>query len=140
MPQLTLADLTLDPDRRELSYGGRRVHLGSKVAGILQVLLAASWQVVSQDSLLAKVYGERSPKATLRSDILRARLALEELHAPLEIVTTYGEGYQLLEKHRDSSLLSISPQEVQVFRRVLDIASRTRPDLTRTFSRFMEGG
>src|SRR6266487_5491295 len=59
-PLLSHGDLLLDTSRREASRDGRRLELGPKEFGVLEILLAAQGRVVSTEELLFRVWDEEA--------------------------------------------------------------------------------
>ena len=94
-PVLEIADLRLDPFRREVFRGGRHVALTRKQFAVLQVLMAAGGGVVSAEELLARAWDENADPFTnavrITISLLRKRLG-----EPWLIGTVPGVGYRIL--------------------------------------------
>jgi len=90
---LTLADVTLNRDAREVVVDGRSVDLTTKEFDLLATLLENPGIVVSRDQLLDRVWGMTYPGGTRTVDVhvaqLRRKLARPEL-----IRTVRGAGYK----------------------------------------------
>ena len=75
--RLVFGDCVLDPERRELSRGGRAVPTGPQVFDLLAYLLKNRGRVVSRDDLLASVWdGRIVSDSTLASHINAVRQAI----------------------------------------------------------------
>jgi two-component system response regulator VanR len=92
--QLELADLRLDPYRREVYRDGRYVKLTRKQFAVLELLMRADGGAVSSETLLEKAWDENADPFTSapRVTISTLRKALGE---PDLIVTVAGVGYRL---------------------------------------------
>jgi DNA-binding response OmpR family regulator len=93
-PKLVHGDLTLDPARRVVYRGERRLSLRPKEFAILEYLLAAEGRVVSAEELLARVWDEAADPftSTIKTTIGRLRTALGE---PAVIETVREAGYRV---------------------------------------------
>ncbi|MBO1753134.1 response regulator transcription factor [Actinotalea sp. BY-33] len=93
-PTLELADLRLDPFRREVFRGGRYVAVTRKQFAVLEVLMAAGGGVVSAEQLLAQAWDENADPFTnaVRITISQLRKRLGE---PWLIGTVPGAGYRI---------------------------------------------
>lgn len=91
---LEFEDLRLDPFRREVYRAGRYVKLTRKQFAVLDLLMRANGDVVSQETLLEKAWDEHADPFTSapRVTISTLRKALGE---PGLISTVPGVGYQL---------------------------------------------
>ncbi len=93
-PKLVRGELTLDPARRVVYRGERRLRLRPKEFAILEYLLIADGRVVSAEELLAKVWDEAADPftSTVKTTIGRLRTALGE---PAVIETVREAGYRV---------------------------------------------
>jgi DNA-binding response OmpR family regulator len=92
--QLIHGDIRLDPGRREVFRGRRRIDLTPKELGVLEVLLGAGGAVVSSEELLERVWDENVDPftAAVRVTMLTLRRKLGE---PGVIDTVRGAGYRI---------------------------------------------
>jgi DNA-binding response OmpR family regulator len=93
-PVLALADLRLDPARRELTRSGRLIELTRKEFGILEVLLLAQGAVVSSEELLERVWDANADPFTTTVRVTMMTLR-KKLGDPPLIGTVVGAGYRL---------------------------------------------
>jgi DNA-binding response OmpR family regulator len=93
-PKLVHGDISLDPARRVVFRGERRLSLRPKEFAVLEYLLAAGGRVVSAEELLARVWDEAADPftSTVKTTIGRLRTALGE---PAVIETVREAGYRL---------------------------------------------
>jgi two-component system response regulator VanR len=93
-PVREIADLRLDPFRREVYRGGRYVPLTRKQFAVLEVLVAAEGGLVSAEELLAQAWDENADPFTnaVRITISGLRKRLGE---PWLIATVPGAGYRI---------------------------------------------
>jgi two-component system, OmpR family, response regulator VanR len=93
-PVLELADLRVDPFRREVFRGGRYVAVTRKQFAVLEVLMAARGGVVSAEQLLAQAWDDNADPFTnaVRITISSLRKRLGE---PWVIDTVPGVGYRI---------------------------------------------
>jgi DNA-binding response OmpR family regulator len=93
-PRYTRGDLTLDPARRVVFRGDRRLDLRPKEFAVLEHLLAADGRAVSAEELLFKVWDEAANPftTTVKTTIARLRAQLGE---PPLIETVREGGYRI---------------------------------------------
>jgi DNA-binding response OmpR family regulator len=86
--------IELDPARRTVSRGERRIDLTPKEFGVLEVLLSADGAVVSSEELLERVWDENADPFTntVRMTVMTLRRKLGE---PPAIETVKGAGYRV---------------------------------------------
>ena len=90
---LTLEDVVLDRNAREVSVEGRAVELTTKEFDLLATLLENPGMVVSRDQLLDRVWGMTYPGGTRTVDVHVAQLR-RKLGKPELIRTVRGAGYK----------------------------------------------
>ena len=90
---LTLADVTLNRNAREVVVDGRPVELTTKEFDLLATLLENPGIVVSRDQLLDRVWGMTYPGGTRTVDVHVAQLR-RKLGRPELIRTVRGAGYK----------------------------------------------
>ena len=90
---LTLADVTLNRNAREVVVDGRPVELTTKEFDLLATLLENPGIVVSRDQLLDRVWGMTYPGGTRTVDVHVAQLR-RKLGRPQLIRTVRGAGYK----------------------------------------------
>ncbi|NLT36335.1 MAG: response regulator transcription factor [Gaiellales bacterium] len=93
-PILGVADLIVDPAKREATRAGRDLGLTKKEFGVVEVLLTAQGAVVSAEQLLEQVWDENVDPFTnvVRVTIMTLRRKLGE---PGLIETVTGVGYRI---------------------------------------------
>ena len=93
-PVLTHGDIELDPARREVTRGGRRVELARKEFAVLQVLMSSGGATVSAEDLLERVWDEHIDPFTnvVRMTIMTLRRKLGD---PPVVDTVIGVGYRM---------------------------------------------
>jgi DNA-binding response OmpR family regulator len=90
---LTLADVELNRNAREVAVDGEPVELTTKEFDLLAALLENAGIVVSRDQLLDRVWGMTYPGGTRTVDVLVAQLR-RKLGRPELIRTVRGAGYK----------------------------------------------
>ncbi len=90
---LTLDDVTLNRDAREVAVDGRSVELTTKEFDLLATLLENPGIVISRDQLLDRVWGMTYPGGTRTVDVHVAQLR-RKLGRPELIRTVRGAGYK----------------------------------------------
>jgi DNA-binding response OmpR family regulator len=90
---LTLADVELNRNAREVAVDGRAVDLTTKEFDLLATLLENPGIVVSRDQLLDRVWGMTYPGGTRTVDVHVAQLR-RKLGRPELIRTVRGAGYK----------------------------------------------
>ncbi|GLW31194.1 response regulator transcription factor [Actinoplanes regularis] len=93
-PVLRSGDLTLDPNRRVASRGGRRLDLSPKEFGLLECLLAAGSRPVPAEELLEKVWDEAADPFTTVVKTTMRRLR-NKLGDPPIVHTVREGGYRV---------------------------------------------
>jgi DNA-binding response OmpR family regulator len=93
-----VGDLTIDPVRRRVTVGERRVLLAKKEFSLLRALATDPTRVFSKEELLLSVWGFRDPgrTRTLDSHASRLRRKLDPQHGRF-VVNTWGIGYRLID-------------------------------------------
>ena len=96
---LELADLTLNPDTREVRRGEREIELTNREFELLEFLLRNERLVVSRERLLDEVWGYDPTAATNTIDVFISNLRrkLETGGEPRLLHTKRGAGYVLKE-------------------------------------------
>jgi two-component system, OmpR family, response regulator len=90
---LTLADVVLDRESRDVSVAGAPVELTAKEFDLLAFFMANTGIVVSRDTLLDRVWGVEYPGGTRTVDVHVAQLR-RKLGRPDLIRTLRGAGYK----------------------------------------------
>jgi len=93
-PLLTRHGITLDRAHRTATRDARPLQLNRKEFAMLEALLAANGQVVSQESLLETVWDENADPFTRTVTVTMARLR-RKLGGPDPIETVIGWGYRM---------------------------------------------
>lgn len=96
-PVLRHADLTLDPDRHEVTVDGRPVALTAAEFRLLVALLEAQGRVLSRDQLMDAVHGDDVVlDRTIDVHVRRLRDKLgDDAERPRFVATVRGVGYRL---------------------------------------------
>jgi DNA-binding response OmpR family regulator len=90
---MTLADVVLDRESRDVSVAGEAVELTAKEFDLLAFFMANTGIVVSRDTLLDRVWGVEYPGGTRTVDVHVAQLR-RKLGRPDLIRTLRGAGYK----------------------------------------------
>jgi two-component system response regulator RegX3 len=94
---LRVGDVSLDPDRHEVSVRGAAVTLPLKEFELLELLLANAGRVLTRDTLIDRVWGSDYVGDTKTLDVhikrLRGRIE-DDARNPRRIVTIRGLGYK----------------------------------------------
>lgn len=99
---LKIGDVSLDPERHEVTVRGVPIHLPLKEFDLLEVLMANAGRVVSRDTLLDAVWGRDHVGDTKTLDVhvkrLRAKIESDPSQ-PTRITTIRGLGYRFDAPH-----------------------------------------
>src|SRR5687768_16143780 len=94
---IQVGDVTLDPERHEVSIRGTAVRLPLKEFELLALLLENAGRVLTRDTLIDRVWGSDYVGDTKTLDVhikrLRTKVELEP-SSPTRIVTIRGYGYK----------------------------------------------
>ena len=93
-PTLTHGDITLDPARRTVFRGGRRLDLSAREFALLECLLAVPGVVISAEELLERVWDEVADpfSSAVKHTVHRLRAKLGD---PPVIETVREGGYRV---------------------------------------------
>jgi DNA-binding response OmpR family regulator len=93
-PILTSGEVTLDPNLRVATRGGRRLELSAKEFAVLECLLAAQGRLVPAEELLERVWDEAADPFTtvVKTTIRRLRAKLGD---PPVVHTVREAGYRI---------------------------------------------
>jgi two-component system response regulator MprA len=96
---LTLADLSLNPDTRDVGRGERRIDLTNREFELLEYLMRNQRLVISRERLLEEVWGYDPMAMTNTIDVFISNLRrkLEQGGEPRLLHTVRGAGYVLRE-------------------------------------------
>ncbi|HYB96909.1 MAG TPA: response regulator transcription factor [Vicinamibacterales bacterium] len=97
---VTAADVTLDPDRRQVRVRGQLVDMTKQEFDILYLLASRRGIVFSRAALIAKVWGEDTyvTERTVDSVVSRLRRKVErDPDDPEMILTAWGVGYKFVD-------------------------------------------
>jgi DNA-binding response OmpR family regulator len=93
-----VGELVIDPLRRRVTVGGRRVDLSKKEFALLRALAVDPRRVFSKQDLMERVWGYRDPGRTRTLDSHASRLRRKLVAAGGHYVfNTWGVGYRLVE-------------------------------------------
>lgn len=92
-----VADLTIDPARREVSRAGRRIELSLREYGLLEYLGRCAGRTLSRAQIIEHVWGYHFDPGTnvVEVYIQRLRRKVDDSHAQKLIHTLPGLGYRL---------------------------------------------
>ncbi|HSH03778.1 MAG TPA: response regulator transcription factor [Anaerolineae bacterium] len=93
--QRQLADLTIDPDRHEVTINGSPIELRAKEFDLLLTLIDHPNRVMTRDQLLNLVWGYDFYGNTRTVDVHIAHLREHLTPSQLNIETIWGKGYKL---------------------------------------------
>ncbi len=94
---LHVADLTLDPARREVSVAGEQIELRAKEFDLLQAFAENKGIVLTREQLLNKVWGYDFYGETRTVDVHVAHLRKRLRGSRVSIETVTGVGYKLVD-------------------------------------------
>lgn len=110
---ISFESLSLNQSTYELVCGSRSIKLGLKEMGIAEMLIHAGKRIVSKEEMLKKVWGYDTEaefnNVEVYISLLRKKLA--HIHAPVNICTVRGVGYNLVSIPGDADD-AILPDEV----------------------------
>ena len=92
-------NIRLDPERREVTVGGKQVHLPKKEFDLLELLMENAGRVVTRETLIDRVWGSDyfGDMRTLDVHIKRLRAKTEKDPAdPAHLLTVRGVGYKFV--------------------------------------------
>jgi two-component system, OmpR family, response regulator MprA len=90
--RLSLGDLTLDIDTRELRRAGRLIELTAREAALLELMMRSPRRVVTREQALADVWRDEASPGIVDAYVMRLRAKLGE---PQVIRTVRGSGFML---------------------------------------------
>lgn len=93
---LVLADLRIDPERREVTVAGRPVTLRAKEFDLLRTLVEHAGRVLSREQLLDLVWGYDFYGETRTVDVHIGHLRHKLADSQVKIETVWGIGYKLV--------------------------------------------
>ena len=93
--RLSVGDIMLDMDRREVSVAGKPIELRTKEFDLLAVLMQNHGIVLTRERLLAIAWGFDFPGETRTVDVHVAHLRKKLVGAKTQIETVSGVGYKL---------------------------------------------
>ena len=95
--RLSVGDLTLDMDRREVTVASKPIELRTKEFDLLAVLMQNHGIVLTRERLLAIAWGFDFPGETRTVDVHIAHLRKKLAGAKTQIETVSGVGYKLVD-------------------------------------------
>jgi two-component system response regulator MprA len=90
--RLSLGDLTLEIDKRELRRAGRLIELTAREAALLELMMRSPRRVVTREQALADVWRDEASPGIVDAYVMRLRAKLGE---PQVIRTVRGSGFML---------------------------------------------
>jgi two-component system OmpR family response regulator len=102
-PELRVADLILDPLRREVRRGGNRLDLTAREFTLLHELMRHAGEPVSRTEIMDRVWGEDAePYGNVIDLYIHYLRTKTERHGPRLIWTVRGVGYALRDSEAES--------------------------------------
>ena len=110
-PMLRIGPLQLNLDSREVSVGGRPVHLTGKEYAILELLVLRKGMVLTKETFLNHLYGGMDEPEMKIIDVFicKLRKKLAQAGADNLIGTAWGRGYMMREPERVSDTAAMMP-------------------------------
>lgn len=98
---LTYAEMELDPDQHELTYGEVTLTLSKKECALLEYFMRNAGQTLPRPMILSYIWGSDSEveEGNLDNYVYFIRRRLKHLGAPVKLTTVHGVGYRLEEGH-----------------------------------------
>jgi DNA-binding response OmpR family regulator len=94
-----VGDIFIDPSRREVKVGSRRISLANKEFSLLRALAAEPTRVFTKEELLRDVWGFRSMGRTRTLDSHASRLRRKlDPESGSYVVNVWGIGYRLIDR------------------------------------------
>ena len=94
-----VGDIFIDPSRREVKVGDRRISLANKEFSLLRALAAEPTRVFTKEELLRDVWGFRSMGRTRTLDSHASRLRRKlDPESGSYVVNVWGIGYRLIDR------------------------------------------
>jgi len=94
-----VGDIFIDPSRREVTVGDRRISLANKEFSLLRALAAEPTRVFTKEELLRDVWGFRSMGRTRTLDSHASRLRRKlDPESGSYVVNVWGIGYRLIDR------------------------------------------
>jgi DNA-binding response OmpR family regulator len=94
-----VGDIFIDPSRREVTVGDRRIRLANKEFSLLRALAAEPTRVFTKEELLRDVWGFRSMGRTRTLDSHASRLRRKlDPESGSYVVNVWGIGYRLIDR------------------------------------------
>lgn len=102
--------LTVDPDAKQVSAGGKNVKLTTMEFKLLSYLIENRNRVASKQEIFENVWGDKyTGDGTLNVHIRKLREAIERNPGePHYITTIWGDGYKFCEKDAESGMRGVS--------------------------------
>jgi len=98
---ITLGNLELWPDKREVTINGRQLQLNRKEYDLLYYFVVNPNRVINKMSLAEAVWGDNIDQADsldfIYSQVKNLRKKLKQADATIEVTAVYGFGYKLSE-------------------------------------------
>lgn len=102
-PTLRIGDVVLNLDSREVTVGGKQVHLTGKEYSILELLVLRKGMVLTKEAFLNHLYGGMDEPEMKIIDVFicKLRKKLAQAGAPNLIGTVWGRGYMVRDPSGD---------------------------------------
>ncbi len=138
---LVWENLQLDPNIKEVTYGGKRLHLTPKEYGLLELFLENPRRIFSRSVLLDRIWsadefpGEEAVTTHIKG--LRQKLKAVGMTADL-IETVYGLGYRLKEEQKKpDQKTNLSPELLrteQAQAKIMAVVAKMRDEFKQSMS------
>jgi two-component system cell cycle response regulator CtrA len=115
---LTIGNLTLNVDEREVVANGVPVHLTNKEFALLELLVLRRNMVMTKDAILSQLYGGMDEPDLKIIDVFvcKIRNKLAKAGLPNVISTVWGRGYSVKDAGSDVPRVAPRPQPAQTER------------------------
>jgi DNA-binding response OmpR family regulator/HPt (histidine-containing phosphotransfer) domain-containing protein len=142
---LVWENLQLDLNIKEVTYGGKRLHLTPKEYGLLELLLENPRRIFSRSVLLDRIWSadEFPGEEAVTTHIKGLRQKLKAVGMKVDLIeTVYGLGYRLKEEQKKSegktNLSSELAQQSQAEAKIMAVVAKMREEFGKSFSQKFE--
>lgn len=144
---LVWENLQLDPNSKEVTYGGKRLHLTPKEYGLLELFLENPRRIFSRSVLLDRIWSadEFPGEEAVTTHIKGLRQKLKAVGMKVDLIeTVYGLGYRLKEEQKKeeqkksegkTNVTSEPPQDnSQAEAKIMAVVAKMREEFQKSFS------
>ncbi|MBD2358692.1 response regulator [Tolypothrix sp. FACHB-123] len=139
---LVWENLQLDPNIKEVTYGGKRLHLTPKEYGLLELFLENPRRIFSRSVLLDRIWSadEFPGEEAVTTHIKGLRQKLKAVGMKVDLIeTVYGLGYRLKEEQKKSEVQTNVTSEAlqdnsQAEAKIMAVVAKMREEFQKSFS------